>query len=627
MDDGAGIATARLSIIDLTHGQQPLGAGNGRYWIAYNGEVYNYLELRKDLEAEGVEFATQADTEVVLQAWIAWGPKALARLNGGFAFAIHDRLTRNVILVRDRYGKRPLFLAPFRGGYVFASEMKCFLACEGFDFRFEREHVENTFTFWTPLPDQTAFVGVEQVPPGDYFVLSAGSVERHHYAPLRFPREPFQGSEADAVEQTRQLLEDSVRLRLRSDVEVGTYLSGGLDSAIITQLAARQTSKTLHTFSVAFEDGAYDEEPFQLELSKYLGTSHRSIKVGNRDIADLFPEALWHAEVPVFRTAFVPLFQLSEMVRKAGIKVVMTGEGADEAFLGYDIFREVLLLEDWKTLSEAERTSRIGRLYPYLKHFRSENAKSLMGVYDRLSMQRPGHLFSHQLRFSNSSMALRLLTSSVDASTKKLDDRLQLDPGYGDLSPLEKSQWLEYKTLLAGYLLSTQGDRMSLAHSVENRCPFLDFRLIDLAFSLPVQLRMRSRTDEKWILKEAFRNDLPEFLGTKPKQPYRAPDVQAFFGSRPPDYLDAVLSSSELEKIDFLDHAFCARFVEKMRRTPHDGISPRENQAFILLLSLALLRRDFVERRRAMAMPVLPRALLVRRLDFRGQQPGAVSSV
>jgi asparagine synthase (glutamine-hydrolysing) len=613
--DDSGLGTARLSIIDIAHGQQPLGSADERYWISYNGEVYNYVELRDELEALGVRFVTRTDTEVVLQAWIRWGEQGLARLNGGFAFAIYDNLERKLVLVRDRFGKRPLYVARHRGGLLFASEMKCFLGWEDFGFRFDKSAVEDTFTFWTPLPRQTPFAGIEQVPPGHAWVVTDDGVSERAYASPSFGGAAFDGTEAEAIEHTRELLTDAVRLRLRSDVEVATYLSGGLDSAITTFLAGKLSPHTLNTFSVAFEDPAFNEESWQLELSEHLNTRHRFIKVGNREIADSFADAMWHAEVPVFRTAFVPLYVLSKLVRDSGIKVVLTGEGADEAFLGYDVFREALLLVDWNQLSEAQKAERVSRLYPYLEHFKPENTRALVGVYERVLAKGANEFLAHELRFSNSGMALRLLGSAPDASLRRLAEVMGAVPDLRRWSPVERSQWLEYTTLLAGYLLSTQGDRMAMAHSVENRCPFLDYRLVDHALSLPIELRLRDRVDEKWILKRAFQDDLPAFLRTKPKQPYRAPDAQVFIGDSMPAFVESVLSRTELGKLDFVDLEFCSRFVDKVAKTRPNQISPRENQAFMLLLSLALIDRDFV--RRSRKPPVVPAELFVRRIELR----------
>lgn len=593
-DDRVGFGTARLSIIDLSTGQQPIADETGRFWISYNGELYNYKELRIELEGLGHRFQSTSDTEVLLHCYMQWGVDALPRFNGAYAFAIWDRERGELLLARDRYGKRPLFYTQVGGTIVFASEMKSFLAFPGMTFELDEAQLASIFTVWTPLPDQSGFVGVEQIPNGWYLKLRGERRTLAPYTTLDWPAEGrFTGTAAEAIERTREILSDAVRLRLRSDVEVATYLSGGLDSAITTQLALANGLSQVHSFSITFDDKEFDESAEQLELSHYLGTNHTALPVRHGDIARSFPEAMWHAEVPVFRTAFVPMFLLSKLVHDKGIKVVLTGEGSDESFLGYDIFKEAILRRDWNPERDVDK---LRNLYPYLPHFKDSNIKALASVFAQFAQEKTPGLFSHELRFHNSLFGLRLLKQNHDgladlkaylAENAAVFDRLEL---------VERAQWLEWKTLLPGYLLSTQGDRMSMAHSVEGRCPFLDYRVVEWAARLPQELKLGPNLDEKWILKQAFPDTLPKSVLQKPKQPYRAPDLSAFLGSHDADYTEALLSEHELAKMPFLNGVFCQQFLKKVRNAPPGGISQRENQAFILLLSTALLHRYFVER-------------------------------
>jgi asparagine synthase (glutamine-hydrolysing) len=593
-DARAGIGTARLSIIDLSTGQQPIPDETKRYWIAYNGELYNYKELRAELETLGHRFASTSDTEVMLHAYMQWGVDALPRFNAAYACAIYDRERGELLLARDRYGKRPLFYTQVGDTVVFASEMKSFLAFPGMRFELDEAQLASIFTIWTPLPDQSGFTGIQQIPNGWYLKLRGNEQTLAPYATLDWPgaEGPFTGSADEAIERTRDILSDAVRLRLRSDVEVATYLSGGLDSAITTQLALANGLSQVHSFSITFDDKEFDESKDQLELSHYLGTNHTALPIRQGDIARAFPEAIWHGEVPVFRTAFVPMFLLSQLVNEKGIKVVLTGEGSDESFLGYDLFKEAILRQGFDAERDADK---LRRLYPYLPHFNDGNMKALASVFGQFAQEKTPGLFSHELRFHNSLFGLRLLKQQRDGLADLKRYIADNHPVFSRLGLVERAQWLEWKTLLPGYLLSTQGDRMSMAHSVEGRCPFLDYRVVEWAARLPQDLKLGPNMDEKWILKRAFPDTLPESILKKPKQPYRAPDLSAFLGAGEADYTEALFSERELAKMPFLNGAFCQQFLKKVRNAPPGGISQRENQAFVLLLSTALLHRYFVQ--------------------------------
>lgn len=617
LDDHAALGCVRLGIIDLANGSQPMGDASQRYWIAYNGEVYNYLELRRELADLGCRFRTGSDTEVVQQAWIEWGFAALARLNGGYAFCIYDALERSITLVRDRFGKRPLFYAQHHAGWLFASEMKAFSVFPGWRFAWDADALRSVFACWTPLPDDGCYQGVRQVLPGCCVRFCDGQVTQQRYWRPDPAAAPFPGSRQEAEETIRSLLADSVRLRLRSDVEVATYLSGGIDSAAVTCLAQEQAGQRIHSFSVSFADPDFDESAYQRRLSEALGTSHHVLTIEPGDIARSFPAALLQAEIPVFRTAFVPLHLLSAKVREHGIKVVLTGEGADEAFLGYDIFKEAWLLQHWATMSAEQRSDFVAAMYPYLKHFSKANARLLVPLYERQAQLAEHWSLSHATRFANSALAGRLLQAGSGGEARLQRHLAVQHPAFLDWSSVQRGQLIELATLLPGYLLSTQGDRATLAHGVENRCPFLDYRLFEFAASLPVELRLEHGLREKQILKSAFAEHLPPEIAARPKQPYRAPDAPAFLGQAGQvDEVDAALHPAELATIEVLDLGTSLRFLDMIRRKPPDRLSQAENQAFVLLLSLSLLNRSFVCQGHDFRQPrwhLLPRTIHDRR--------------
>lgn len=595
-DDHAAIGTARLSIIDVAGGDQPIGDAGERWWIAFNGEIYNHVELRLELNALGYRFATRSDTEVLLQGWVAWGEAVLSRLDGPFAAAIWDRAARRLVLVRDLFGERPLFYARHGRGLVFGSEIKCFLETDAVALAFDPDRLRSIYRTWVPLEHESCFKGVHQLPAGGILTAGAREVAVRRWAelPLNVPRTDL--SRDEAAQATREALERSVRVRLRSDVEVGTYLSGGLDSAIVTSLAVEQASRPVRTFSVSFADAAFDESADQRLVADHLATDHVSLRVGDRDIVDAFPDALRHAEVPVFRSAFVPMYLLSREARAHGVKVVLTGEGADEAFAGYDIFKETLLREAWPKLDRAARLERLARLYPYLAGWSGENRHALYAWFGRSTDEARSDLFSHDLRFRSAQLSVRLLRDGDDGNDG-LGSLRRLVEGhraaFDRYDGTRRAQWLEFNTLLGGYLLSTQGDRMALAHGVENRCPFLNTDVV--RWGAATNGVFDNGWDEKHVLKQAFRSRLPTRSTSRPKQPYLAPDAAAFVSMRP-DYLELILSERELGKVDVLDPRFCTRLSAKLLA---DGARPptqAESHAFLFLVSTALLHRDFVER-------------------------------
>ncbi|MBS0245097.1 MAG: asparagine synthase (glutamine-hydrolyzing) [Proteobacteria bacterium] len=593
----AALASARLSVIDIVHGHQPMPDPTGRYWIAYNGEVYNYPELRAILIQRGHAFRTESDTEVVLKAWIEWGPEAISRFDGGFAFAIYDRERQSLHLARDRAGKRPLFYIRNRGTVAFASEMKAFFACDGFAFDWDPDQLASIFTVWTPVGEQTGFRGVMQVPAGS--VLSVDGAEIDVTPCVDLPkRTAATTSLAEAADTIRGLLDESVRKRLRSDVEVAVFVSGGLDSTIVTKLARDHQPGRIRTYSVRFDDSDFDETADQQEVVARYALENRAVTIKPGSIADNFEAALWHAEVPQFRTAFVPMYLLAQQVHADGIKVVLSGEGADEVFFGYDIFKETVLRASWDGLDPATRRDRVSSLYPYLKHFSAANIAPLEALFSRTSGGVDDLLYSHRIRLNNSGLSRRLVRSDLNSQSALAD--LAERSGIAGLKPLRRAQWLEWHTLLQGYLLSTQSDRMLFAHGVEPRCPFLAPEVLEYVAGLPEDILLSPRFEEKFLLKKAFADDVPARVLSKPKWPYRAPDAASFVGTgngrAAAEWIDAALADESLQDIAPLEAGIAGRLRDKALNAK-GSLSQSDNQAFIFLLSLAILNDLYIRRR------------------------------
>jgi len=597
-DERVGLCHTRLSIVDLDHGRQPLRIDDGRWVIVYNGEVFNHVELRVELEADGANFSTRSDTEVVLRAWERWGPQALSRFNGQWAFAIYDRRTGELVLARDPTGIRPLYYREAEGRVIFASEVKAIFAGAP-DLRraFDPRGLDEVLTFWSTVAPRTVFSGVAQVRPGHYRRYRGDDVSEMRYFDLDFtPR--FEGSDADAAEATAAALAKATRLRmLRADVPVGSYLSGGLDSSLVASFASRAVEgQQFQTFSLRFADAEYDETTYQHLMVERLGTQHHEIVVERADIAHSLPEVVKLTESPILRTAPAPLLLLSRLVRDHQIKVVLTGEGADEMFAGYDIFREGVVRRFWaRQPASSCRPRLIERLYPYLARSPVRQRAMAQRFFGRdLDRWRdPG--FAHGLRWQTTSALKRMLLPDLkrEGSTESLLDGLPVD--FSDWSPLAQDQHLEITTLLSGYLLSSQGDRMLMGSSIEGRFPFLDPEVMNLAASLPDRQKLRA-LNEKRVLKEVGRSLLPEAILTRKKQPYRAPDALAFVGTDLPAWTEEVLSEEALARAAVFVPRAARHLWGKCQQRAADGqFSNTDNMALIAVLSTQLLHRDLIE--------------------------------
>ncbi|TCR64636.1 asparagine synthase (glutamine-hydrolyzing) [Bosea sp. BK604] len=591
--EAAGLGHARLSIVGLSDGQQPMSDATGELTIAFNGEIFNYVELREELRAKGRHFRTGSDTEVILHLYDAMGEDCVSLLNGDFAFALWDGRRRRMVLARDRMGVRPLFYTRQGERFYFASEVKALLQVPGVAAELDPVALDQIFTLWAPIAPRTAFRDVWELEPASLMIVQEGSVSTRSYWSLDYPdREvpPRHRDEREAAEELRALLTDATRIRMRADVPVGSYLSGGLDSSITSALAAGMAPGGLRTFSVTFDSAEHDESAFQLEMARALGTQHSSVACGAGDIAAVFPEVIRFTERPILRTAPAPLYKLSGLVREARLKVVLTGEGADEIFAGYDIFKEARV----RRFCGRQPGSRIRphlfrKLYPYLPGLRQQSAEYLASFFgaDGSGLEDP--LFSHRPRLDGTAATklffsgdLRATLSGYDAAEELA---ARLPAAFARWHPLHQAQYLEARFLLPGYILSSQGDRMAMAHGIEGRFPFLDHRLVEFAAGLPPQMKLKGLV-EKHILRDATKDLLPPAIGRRPKQPYRAPDSQSFVGPGARDYVGAMLGSAAIGAGGLFNPKAVAKLHEKCSRQPASGF--RDNAAFVGILSTQL---------------------------------------
>lgn len=597
----AGLAHARLSILDLAGGHQPMSVPEAGLWITYNGEIFNYVELRDALESAGVRCNTRSDTEVLLRSYHQYGADCVQDFNGQWAFAIWDAQRRELFLSRDRMGVRPVYYTICDGTLIFASEIKAILCHPSVSRSLDLRGLEQVFTCWHPVGDRTVLRGIHALPPGCSLRYRDGHLTVQRYWSFRFPDEPSRSSVDELTQQLRELLIDAVRVRLRADVPVGAYLSGGLDSTAVTALAKRYTDTPLRTFSVAFADREYDESAFQRRASDHLGTDHSTVFCRGNQIGAVFPQVVWHAEMPLVRTAPAPLYVLSELVRQHGYKVVLTGEGADEVLGGYDIFKETKIRRFWAAAADSPRRPLLlQRLYPYLSNMQRLSPAYLQRFFriDAEALSSP--FFSHLPRWDMTSGLKVFLTDDVLSELRGYDLqeelRASLPSEFGRWPAFCQAQYLEATGLMPGYILSSQGDRMAMAHSVEGRFPFLDYRVVEFACGLHVNLKMRG-LNEKYLLKRAVADLLPAEILRRSKQPYRAPDAASFLpgpgGPTPPDYVNDMLGRSRVEQYGLFRADAVSKLVDKARHGKLTGV--RDNMAFVAILSTQLLVHQFLE--------------------------------
>lgn len=602
-----GLAHTRLSIIDLHTGEQPIHNNNKTVWVVFNGEIFNYIELRQSLTQKGYEFYTQSDTEVIVHLYEEYGDDFVKYLNGQFAIALWDENQQRLLLLRDRVGIAPLYYCYKNGNLLFASEVKAILAVLDESPRLNVEALNQVFTFWSPLAENTLFEGISCLEPGKLLDVrltdnNSLSIQQHCYWDLDFPcssEEYLQENDAELGQRLYQHIVNATSIRLRADVPVGAYLSGGLDSSALVSTISRHSEAELRTFSIGFEEKALDESHYQKLMVEHVKTDHSHLSVSNKDVANAFYKGIWHSEKPVLRTALAPMHLLSGSVRHSGFKVVLTGEGADEVLGGYDIFKEAKVRQFWAKQPDSKwRPLLLKRLYPYLNLSKGSESSYLKSAFG-LGLDNPVFPgFSHLLRWDTSAKAKAFFSKDMAVSIKRdpVEDWLkQLPKQFSEWSPFNRSQFIEFKLLMGGYLLNSQGDRMLMSNSVEGRFPFLDHNLIEFAAKLPESLKMKV-LNEKYLLKKAFAEHLPSEIINRYKQPYRAPDSQALFdtnGNARSEYIDELLSESALSDFGYFDTKKASLLVKKARSGRLQSI--RDNQALVGVLSTQLWHHHFIK--------------------------------
>lgn len=598
-DGRVGLGHARLSIIDLATGRQPIASEDGRSQIVVNGEFYGYEAIQRELERSGHRLRTRSDSEIALHLYEDLGPQCLHQLRGEFAFIIWDENHRTLFAARDRFGIKPLFYAFHKETLYIASEVKALFAA-GLPARWDAESVAQSAECGGQQI-RTLFDGVFQVPPGHYLLATDKHFQLVCYWDFNYPRisEPIpQLSDQEYVAEFRHVLEEAVRLRLRADVPVACYLSGGLDSCAVLGLVAKYRPEPVRAFTLCFDRGDYDEEPQAREMAARAGAEFNPIAIRQDDLADHFAAAIIQSETFCLNAHGVAKYLLSRAVRDAGFKVVLTGEGSDEILGGYAHFRRDMLLYN----SDGQDPAAVARLLRELEQGNPVSRGLLLPHGESLPLvgvkRVLGFLPSWMEAFAARSAKLRVLLAE-----SFVRDFVAREPYHGLLSGLDvrgqligrsavhQSLYLWSKTFLPGYILTMLGDRMEMAHSIESRVPFLDHHVVETIRSQPVNLKIRGMT-EKYVLREAVRDVITDTVYRRQKHPFMSPPATLNPKAKLHELVQDRLRGKAFAAIPFFDQR---KVVGLLDRLAHMDESARvaNDQILMMLASASVLQEQF----------------------------------
>jgi asparagine synthase (glutamine-hydrolysing) len=561
IEPGVALGARRLSIIDLAGGRQPLANERGDIWVAFNGELFEYPELRKELLARGHHLATRCDTEAWVHLYEDLGEEMFAKARGQFAVSLWDRHERTLILGRDRVGICPLYYAERDGWLLWGSEIKALLASGLVDAEADPKGIDHFFNFFSAGTTRTMFHGIKSIPPGHYLRIKDGRIAVQKYWDLDFPdagHERRLDDPTPLVDELEALLRQAVERRLRGDVPVVSYISGGLDSTVVLGLSSHQRGQAVPSFTIGLDAAGPDERSQSAESAGALGSPLTTMTMNRDDIATAYPELIRAAEVPVLDTSCACLMRLAATVHRAGYKVVLTGEGSDEALAGYVWFKGQAIRNAY--------TRRLGHAIP--KVLRRLMLRSIGGNSRHWPALRPiaDERTAQQELYDVLAQSRTLLYSGTMwdrlGDHSAYDDLDITNDRFGKWDPLNQSLYVGYKVMLAGMLLFSKGDRIAMNSSVETRYPFLDDDVIAFCASIDPRYKLRGMTD-KWLLRQVAARTLPARIANRPKTMFRASLSKTFLGASRPVWVDQLLSPESLDATGLFD----PRLVDRARRS------------------------------------------------------------
>jgi asparagine synthase (glutamine-hydrolysing) len=586
-DSTAALAMRRLSIIDLETGKQPICNEDGSVCVIFNGEIYNYREVREQLERKGHAFRTQSDTEVIVHAYEEYGVECIQHFNGMFAIAIWDRSTRRIILVRDRIGIKPLYYWTDGKHLIFGSELKAVVAHSMVPRQIDLNSLDNFLSLeYIPGPG-TIFTDIYKLPPGHLLIFGETGYRLQRYWDLAY--NPLEGSEEDYAAQLASLIQDAVRLRLVSDVPLGAFLSGGIDSSSIVAYMSQMATEPVQTFSIGFKDDTYNELPDAQIAAQHFGTLHRT-QVINPDIAGLAENLIRHLDEPLADFSIFPTFLVSQLASNS-VKVVLSGDGGDELFAGYDTYVAESVSRYYQWLPKKLRQETIPTLanlippQPAKKGFLNKTKRMIEG-----GALNPSLHHTRWMIFISEKEKERLYQPELQRSLNGYSSSSIFEDYFHQASQFDslgQQQFVDIKTYLVDDIL-TKVDRMSMAVSIEARVPLLDYRIAEFALNLPPQMKL-NRSKTKVILRKAMQHLLPEVSLTKPKQGFSIPMKHWLKSSLRP-MLEDLLSEECLRRRGYFNPAVVSAWIGEHL----DGRANHSHRLWSLMV-FELWQRSIVE--------------------------------
>ena len=598
-DNRVGLGHARLSIIDLSTGDQPIASEDQRTRIVANGEFYGYEAIQRELESRGHHLRTRSDSEIALHLYEELGPQCLHQLRGEFAFAIWDEKQHCLFAARDRFGIKPLFYTWHRDILYIASEVKALFAA-GVPARWDGESVYQSVSFGGHQM-RTLYDGIYLLPPGHYLIATENHLQINRYWDFDYPNASATASrraDADYAAEFRHELEEAVRIRLRADVPVGVYLSGGLDSCAVLGLAARHHPEPIRAFTLTFEHAEYDEGPIARDMAQLAGAEFYTIPINQKSLADAFSDAILQSETLCVNAHGVAKFLLSKAVRDAGYKVVITGEGSDEILGGYAHFRRDMLLYN----REGQNSDEIENLLAWLNENNAVSRGLLLPDGDVGNLEAVkrvlGYVPSWMETFSSRAVKMQpLLSDDFSCRFKHRESYHQLLSDLdviGQLKgrdPLHQSLYLWGKSVLAAYILTMLGDRMEMAHSIEGRVPFLDHHVVQCICRQPVNQKIRGMT-EKFVLREAVRDIITDTVYRRQKHPFLSPPATLNPDETFSTYVQDTLRGPVMASIPFFNQKQIIALLDRMH-TLDTGARTAYDQILMPLVSMCVLHERF----------------------------------
>ena len=505
-----GLGHRRLLIIDISSGHQPMTNEDGSLWIVFNGEIYNFKTLRESLLKKGHLFKTKSDTEVILHLYEEKGANCVSDLNGIFAFAIWDGKNQSLFLARDHMGVKPLYYAETEEVFLFSSEIKSIINSGYLKPRCREESVFEYFMFRHISGENTLFEGVKILPPANSLLLKNNSVRINQYWSLLPKKGGNYLSLENAAEELTCLIQDAVRMQLVSDVPLGTFCSGGLDSSLVTAIAARLTEQPINTFSVGFHEKEYDETQYARLVSNQYGTKHHEIKISSQEFADLLPKMIWHNDEPLNFANSVQIYAISKLAKQF-VTVVLTGEGSDELFAGYPRYFIPRLSSYYHKLPSFIQDATLN----FSRHFGDHR----IGKIHKYSFYSSDDALLYNSSFLDKDFLSEVLADGFSGKFSYRESCIT-EGKHAGLDPVTNLTYLDQKNYLVSIL--HRQDKMSMAASIESRVPFLDYRLVEFANKLPIQYKIK-HFQTKYILKKVAGSFLPQNIIKRKKSGFGVP--------------------------------------------------------------------------------------------------------